>query len=85
MAFTDAVFDGSAYLESVEARLVERADGLLEALRVPDWVPVFTGELKEAIDVLTPSAVVDARMRKRDVPESQLDLGGLHGGSGTQL
>lgn len=72
MAFTDAVFDGFAYLEGVEARLVERADGLLEAL--DGRVPVFTGQLKEAIDALKPSAVVDARMRKRDVPESQLDL-----------
>lgn len=74
MAFTDAVFDGSAYLDGVEARLVERADGLLEALGAPKWVPVFTGQLEEAIDVLKPSAVVDARMRKRDVPEPQLDL-----------
>ncbi|MEX2587414.1 MAG: xanthine dehydrogenase [Actinomycetota bacterium] len=77
MAFTDAVFDGSAYLEGVEGRKVERSGDLVEALGAHQTVPIFTGELGEAIGALRPSVVVDARMRKRVLPEPQLDLARL--------
>lgn len=64
MAFTDAVFDGSAELAGVVARQVFTL--------APDerhaFIPVLVGDAEAIIAGFPWSAVIDARMRKRSIP-----------------
>ena len=73
MSFADAAFDGAATLDGVEARtasdLAEIQD--LLARRV---VAVYLGPFAPLAAALDPDVLVDARMRKRAVPESQRGL-----------
>jgi xanthine dehydrogenase accessory factor len=48
-------------------------------------IPVTTAELADVLRVLEPAVLVDARMRKRAVPESQLDLAPLTIGLGPNV
>ncbi|ABO60174.1 carbon monoxide dehydrogenase maturation protein (plasmid) [Burkholderia vietnamiensis] len=52
MAFTDAVFDGTAVLDGVTARRVDSCAPFHDVLAVAMW-----------------SAIIDARLRKRAIPE----------------
>jgi xanthine dehydrogenase accessory factor len=82
MAFTDAVFDGQATLAGVAAI---RADGLEQAaalLTARDTIPVVVANFTPALAALTPTILVDARMRKRAVPETQRGLAPLTIGLG---
>ena len=65
MAFTDAFFTGTAELEGVTARLAVAFD----AFKMNDGLPVTALPLHELLSVLRPDVVVDARMRKRAVPD----------------
>jgi xanthine dehydrogenase accessory factor len=82
MAFTNAIFRGSCVLEEVTAERLDDlrlADGvLLEHEVIPIVVTDFDGLLYR----LEPQILVDARMRKRVRPESQLDLAPLTIGLG---
>jgi xanthine dehydrogenase accessory factor len=75
-AFADAAFDGRATLAGVEALRVDdlRAWTAQAAAGV---IALATRALDEALDALRPEIMVDARMRKRSVPEDQRGLAPL--------
>ncbi|MBI3302741.1 MAG: hypothetical protein HYZ72_11805, partial [Deltaproteobacteria bacterium] len=73
MAFATAVFEGEAELESVRAERVDSPESLKALLLWGKVVPVFVGPIETVLTALTPGVVVDARMRKRDTPEVQID------------
>jgi xanthine dehydrogenase accessory factor len=82
MAFTDAVFDGACVLEAVEARRVDDLGALPVALAGHRWVSVTTVDLGSVLAAVRPDVLVDARMRKRAQPETQLGLAPLTIGLG---
>jgi xanthine dehydrogenase accessory factor len=82
MAFTDAVFDGACELDGVRARRVDDTVALARAAAVHDVVCVTTAGLGFVLATVQPDVLVDARMRKRDEPEPQLDLAPLTIGLG---
>jgi xanthine dehydrogenase accessory factor len=80
VAFSEAVLEGSAVVEGVEARLVTPADldaflrrgGPTRSGR-PGWVPVLVDPAGSALVSLRPDAIVDARMAKRNLGTSRND------------
>lgn len=82
MAFTDAVFDGTATLDGLTARCVETAAELRDALTTGEVVPVATEAFSQMLGAVPWSAVIDARMRKRAVPEGQRGIAPLTIGLG---
>lgn len=82
MAFTDAVFDGECDLDGVTARRVDELAELARALTDRESVPITVLEIGPVLAALRPDVVVDARMRKRAHPESQLELAPLTIGLG---
>jgi xanthine dehydrogenase accessory factor len=77
MAFADAVFDGSAMLDGVEAQLLERLYLLRGILASHAVIPVWVKDFYELKDTLRPQILVDARMRKHTQPEVQRSLAPL--------
>jgi xanthine dehydrogenase accessory factor len=73
MAFTDAVFGGEATLVGIVARRVDSLDELSRALASREFLPVTTIPFATTLE-LPWGTLVDARMRKRDVPEDQRHL-----------
>jgi xanthine dehydrogenase accessory factor len=82
MAFTDALFDGSAWLEGVEARRLDDLTRLETWLAAREVLPVTALDFAALLQVLRPQALVDARMRKHLQPENQLSLAPLTIGLG---
>ncbi len=82
MAFTDAIFDGTALLENVPAQRADSLDDLHTLLTVGRLIPVTTLELPVLLEALSPSVLVDARMKKHQQPESQIQLAALTIGLG---
>lgn len=82
MAFCDAVFDGSAWLEDLEGRRVDAFPELLTALAARSFIPVTIAAFPDVLAALSPDALVDARMRKHSRPEKQLGLAPLTLGLG---
>jgi xanthine dehydrogenase accessory factor len=74
MAFTDALFDGSAMLEGVLACRVEGIESVRRHWAAGDHVPVCDVALDALLAELRPDVVIDARMRKRAIPEDQRPL-----------
>jgi xanthine dehydrogenase accessory factor len=74
MAFTDAVFDGKADLQGIWAKCPHTREELQHMLTCGRAIPVFTGTLDETLELMHPDVLVDARMRKRSVPECQIGL-----------
>ncbi len=85
MAFTDAVFDGHAHLAGRDACRVDEAHSLLALLHAHTAIPVFVGALADALAAVRPDVLVDARMRKRAIPEGQRDLAPLTIGLGPNV
>jgi xanthine dehydrogenase accessory factor len=85
MAFADAVFDGSCELDGVTARRVDDVDALASVLGAGEEIAVTTGDLGDVLRALAPAVLVDARMRKRARPESQLQLAALTIGLGPNV
>ena len=82
MAFTNALFEGSCTLEDVTAERLEDlrvAGGVLMAHEV---LPIVVTDFDALIYRLEPQILVDARMRKRARPDSQIDLAPLTIGLG---
>ena len=73
MSFAEAVFEGRAELEGVQAVRVNDPVGVPEVLERGRELPLFVGSIDELRQILTPRVVVDARLRKRECPERQLD------------
>jgi xanthine dehydrogenase accessory factor len=82
MAFTDAVFDGDCTLDGVRARRVDDLAVLARTVAAPDELRVTTAPLHRVLAAVRPRVLVDARMRKREHPESQCDLAALTIGLG---
>jgi xanthine dehydrogenase accessory factor len=82
MAFADAVFDGWARLEEITALLVKTKTELHPALQDRDVVPVTTDPFDELIAATNWSVLIDARMRKRAIPDCQRGLAPLTIGLG---
>jgi len=82
MAFADAVFDGRANLDALTAIRVTTAAGLRHALNLGDAIPVAVISFSDAIEATNWAALIDARMRKRAVPETQRGLAPLTIGLG---
>jgi xanthine dehydrogenase accessory factor len=83
MAFTDAIFDGSAELDGVRARRVDEPGDLrdLRDLAAGELL-LTTAPFEDALAALAPDVLVDARMRKRAQPERQRGLAPLTIGLG---
>lgn len=82
MAFTDAVFEGKVDLQGVWAKRPQTRRDLRCMLECGRAIPVFVGPLPEALHVLQPDVLVDARMYKRKLPEVQKGLSPLTIGLG---
>ena len=73
MAFADAIFDGWATLDGLTAIRVHTPAELRHALQ-GDALPVTSQPLSEVVAACAWSALIDARMRKRAIPEAQRTL-----------
>jgi xanthine dehydrogenase accessory factor len=82
MAFADAVFDGAAILDGLTALRVDTSAELRDALAAREVVPVAVVPFSQALGAADWSAVIDARMRKRAVPERQRGMAPLTIGLG---
>jgi xanthine dehydrogenase accessory factor len=82
MAFTDAVFDGMARLDGLTALRVDTLAELRDALAAREVVPVTVVTFSQTLEAADWSAVIDARMRKRAVPERQRGMAPLTIGLG---
>jgi xanthine dehydrogenase accessory factor len=82
MAFADAIFDGWATLDGLTGLHVKNATELRHALTARDVVPVASNPFVEVIEATAWTAVIDARMRKRAVPERQRGIAPLTIGLG---
>ncbi|MEW6400889.1 MAG: hypothetical protein AB1649_03760 [Chloroflexota bacterium] len=82
MSFTDAVFDGQAVLDGVEARRLTRLDLMRDTLTAHQFIPLIVEDFNELLQTLEPHVLVDARMRKHSQPEVQLGLAELTIGLG---
>ena len=70
MAFTDALFERKSQLAGVLAKHQPRLEGVERMLECRRAIPVTTHSLDEALSLLAPDALIDARMRKRAIPGS---------------
>jgi xanthine dehydrogenase accessory factor len=73
MAFTDAVFDGDALLDGVRAVRVDELSSLEDEL-TNSSIAVSVRNFEALLLAFRPDILVDARMRKRQTPEHQMDL-----------
>lgn len=74
MAFADALFVGRAELEGVLAKRAASAAAARRMLRCRRVVVVSDAPLESVLRAVRPEILVDARMRKRAVPEGQRGL-----------
>jgi xanthine dehydrogenase accessory factor len=82
MAFADAIFDGWATLDGLTAIRVQTPAELRHALNAADAVPVSVQPFAQIAEACRWSALIDARMRKRAVPECQRGIAPLTVGLG---
>jgi xanthine dehydrogenase accessory factor len=82
MAFADAVFDGACTLDGVRARRVDNLAAVGVAVAAGDELCITTAALDRVLAAVRPDVLVDARMRKHERPERQLDLAPLTIGLG---
>jgi xanthine dehydrogenase accessory factor len=74
MAFVDAIFEGSCTLEGTLAKRAGSVQDLAYMAECRKAVAVSVDALLLLVDTIRPDVVVDARMRKRSVPEAQMHL-----------
>jgi xanthine dehydrogenase accessory factor len=82
MAFTDAFFDKVATLEGVLAKRTTGAERLARMLACGNALPVTDDAFERVLDAIKPDGIVDARMRKHDVPGDQRALASVVVGLG---
>lgn len=82
MAFTDAVFDGDVELEGIKAVRVDALAPLRDSLAARDVIPVVVGDVMKILAEMKPDILIDARVRKRALPEIQRGLAPLTIGLG---
>jgi len=74
MSFCDAIFDGSAVLAGIHGRLMTDVAEIASYLDSHELVPIATIDLSFVLAGIQPEVLVDARMRKHDQPETQINL-----------
>lgn len=82
MAFTDAIFDGVCSLDGITARRVDDEEELHAVLDARGAIAITTADFETVLEMVRPTVVVDARMRKRARPEEQRGLAPLTIGLG---
>ena len=82
MAFADAIFDGSTTLNGLTAKRIESAAESHQALARVVTLPVAVWPFADMLGAADWSVVVDARMRKREIPEQQRGIAPLTIGLG---
>jgi len=82
MAFADAIFDGRTTLDGAEAIRVDELDAVSAILARHTVVPIVVGDFNVVLGLIAPDVLIDARMRKRDSPETQRGLSPLTIGLG---
>ncbi len=70
MGFTDAFFDGKAELEHVIAKRSSLGGHLQSMLACGRAIPALPNDWREVVDAVHPDVLIDARMRKRVMPET---------------
>ncbi len=73
MSFCDAIFEGVATLEGIQAKYLSDISGIIAHLASRDLIPITSLDLKILLTAIQPEVLVDARMRKHDQPERQID------------
>ncbi len=74
MAFADALFSGKVQLAEIFAKRSPQPEHLRCMLECGRAIPVVTGTIESVASALKPDVLIDARMRKRAVPEPQRHL-----------
>lgn len=74
MSFTDAIFDGHATLDGIDAQLIREIVHLSETVAAHRVIPVVIHNFHELVQTLHPQTIIDARMRKHTQPENQRRL-----------
>ena len=82
MAFTDAFHEGTCRLDDLLAKRARDVDDLPPMARCGRAVPVTDAPADLVLGILRPDILVDARMRKRAMPEPQRGLAPLTVGLG---
>lgn len=82
MAFVDGYFDGHASLDGIEAFLADDAAQLCDTCLEGGLVTLSALEIGACLEALEPDVLVDARMRKREIPERQRGYAALTIGAG---
>lgn len=82
MAFTDAMFDGSAVLAGLAGRRTDDVFSIRWMLEQRREIPLAAADFRKMLDYLRPQVLIDARMNKRAVPERQSGLAPLTIGLG---
>ena len=71
MAFTDAIFSGAAVLDGGTARRLDDLGALAQSLSQRTLVPVAVLPFETLVREIDWDVLIDARMRKRTLPERQ--------------
>lgn len=82
MALTDAVFGGQPSLDGMQATLTSNTGELVETLRAKAQIPVTSASFDDVLQVMSPDVLIDARMRKRVIPDDMRALVGVTIGLG---
>ncbi|MBR1041148.1 xanthine dehydrogenase [Bradyrhizobium viridifuturi] len=82
MAFADAVFDAETVLAGIAARRIDQPGALRPALLERQFVPITILPFANVLKAVSWTVLIDARLRKRSVPERQRGLAPLTVGLG---
>lgn len=74
MAFCDAIFNGVAVLEGVNAKHMADLSEISAHLALHDLIPITSLDLHTLVASIKPDVLVDARMKKHEQPEIQIAL-----------
>jgi xanthine dehydrogenase accessory factor len=85
MAFADAVFDGRARLNGIDAVRARDIAGVQRPLAAREAIPVYVRAFGPLLKEFAPAVLVDARMRKHGSPQVQRGLADLTIGLGPDL
>jgi xanthine dehydrogenase accessory factor len=77
MSFTDALYDGVATLAGVRGKRARDAGDLPPMVRCRRAVVLTDLAIADVLNLLSPDVLVDARLRKRVIPEPQRGLAPL--------
>lgn len=82
MAYTDAMFSGTACLEGVVGSRTTDVFSIRRMLEHREEIPLVAEDFTKILEYLRPHILIDARMNKRSVPEKQHGLAPLTIGLG---